>query len=243
MGLLPVTLGSRMPKKMRMPERLWLAGVAVLAFIAFVCMDVVNWFSLPLKLHGSGMNLYAGVQPSIEALYYLIFVVLTIGCDWLFIVATRWLLRKGSQFDSRAKIIGLMLGNVLLACFLVVFPVGLAWGLGGLATIVRSARIVPTILEYVNVSNPHQIFLASLGASNLLDGIVACLFFFLLSALLVHRVFWPSLQRPVYALASRGIVRRRRLFFTAGLALVALGGIPKSTIHIIGKILTGLLGG
>lgn len=236
MGLLPAALRRGTPKKRRVLGRLWLTGVAILTFVAFVSMDVVDWFNLPFKMHGSGTEVYAGVQPSVEAMYYLLFIVLTIGCDWLFIAATRWLLRKGSKFDSTARILALTLGNVLLSCFLVIFPIGLAWGFDAFTQIIWSHSMVQTIVDFVSSSNAHQAFFATLGASNVLDGMVACIFFILLIALLMHRLFWPSLQRPVYALASRGIVRRRRLFFAIGMILVGFGGVTKSAIHVIGRI-------
>src|ERR1700745_1792108 len=189
MGVLPSVLGPGWPKK------LWLLGVVVLTFICFVGMDVVNWFDVPSWFETEG-------DSTAEVFYYLIFVVVTVASDSLFIAATRWLLRISSKFNSRTKILGLMVGNVSLACLLVIVPVSLAWGVRSVGKIVRSHDIVSAVNYYVAADNPNQSFLASVAASNVLDGLVACTFFILLSVLLIHRLVWPTIQRPVYALAS-----------------------------------------
>jgi hypothetical protein len=129
-----------------------------------------------------------------------------------------------------------MLGNVLLACLLVILPVALAWGVSGVARILAGGNMVETTNDYAETSNSHQSFLASLGASNILDGLVACVFFILLFTFLAHRLIWPVVKRPVYAMARCGIVRRRKLFLVLGLALVGFGGMPTATIHFARKI-------
>lgn len=214
------------------PTKLWLVGVLVLAFMCFIGMDIVNWFDLPYRFLGGGFD------PA-EILYYLIFVTVTVASDSLFIAATRWLLRISSRFNSRAKILGLMFGNVSLACLLVIVPLSLAWGLSSIAKIVRSRDIVNAVNHYVYFDDPKQSFLASVAASNIFDGLVACTFFILLLVLLLHRLLWPTIQRPVYVLASRGIVRRRKLFLIIGVAFIGLAGIPKSVLSLIEKVLLG----
>jgi hypothetical protein len=75
-----------------------------------------------------------------------------------------------------------------------------------------------------------------------LDGLVASIFFILLFGLLLHRLLWPIVQRPVYALASLGIVRRKKLSLFVGGALLVAGGIPSSVIHFMSKLLEGFVG-
>jgi hypothetical protein len=226
MGVLPAVAGPRWPRKS------WLVGVAILTLIAFLGMDTVDWFNVPV---------YEGSPSPVEAVYYLGFVIVTIASDSLFIVVTRWLLRTSSRLNSKLTIIGLMLGNVSLAGLLVLLPVLAAWGFKGVSAIIQSHDIVRAVNYYVGFSTARQCFLATLAASNTLDGIVACTFFIVLFVLLVHRLIWPTIQRPVYALASWGIVRRRKLFFVAGLGLIGVGGLPESAVEHLRKFLQGIL--
>jgi hypothetical protein len=238
MGITPAALGPRW-SELRLFRVLWLVGVVILIFVSFLGMDIVNWFNLPIRVRITDTGYDLGWASSLEAVYYLIFIVITIASDSLFIAATRGLLRISSKFNSRTKILGLMLGNVSLACLLVVVPVSIAWGVGSVPKIIRSESILETVNQYVGWSSSSASFLATLAASNMLDGVVACTFFILLFVLLLHRVIWPSVQRPVYALAARGIVSRRKFFLVLGLALVGLGGMPASAVSIIKELLSG----
>jgi hypothetical protein len=211
----------------------WLVGVAFLVFLTFIAMDSVDWFNLPIR-PGGGMD-FIEVENA-EYYYYAAFVVVTIASDTIFIAATRWLLRVSSRLDSLAAILAIMLGNVLLAFLLVVVPVSWAWGVGVVPTAFRSGNIVKTLNDYAYVSNSHQSFLATLAASNLLDGLVASAFFILFFTLLLHRLIWPFIQRPVYALATRDVVRRRRVIRKIGLALVGVGAFGPDAVKFIEKL-------
>jgi hypothetical protein len=238
MGVVPATLGPRW-SELRLLRVFWLVGVVILIFVSFVGMDVVNWFNIPNLVRLTDTGFEIGQPASVETVYYLIFIVITIASDSLFIAATRWLLRISSMLTSRIKILGLMIGNVSLACLLVVVPVSLAWGLKAVPEIIRSNSIFETVNQYVGFSGAHESFLATLAASNMLDGVIACMFFILLFVLLLHRIIWPIVQRPVYALAARGIVSRRKFFLVLGAALVGLGGMPASAVSLIKELLSG----
>jgi hypothetical protein len=241
MGVAPAALEDRWHKRHRLFGTLWLVGVAILAFTCFIGMDIVNWFNVPTRFRQTATGFEFGPPPdSVEALYYLSFIVVTIASDSLFIATTRWLLRISSKLSSMRKVLGLMVGNVALASLLVVVPVLLAWGFRAVIEILRSGSIVDTITRDVGNSGPRESFLASLAASNLLDGLVACIFFILLLVLLLHRLVWPTIQRPIYALATHGIFRHRKLFLVLGVTLIGLGGIPESAVAILKKLLEAL---
>jgi hypothetical protein len=228
MGVAPAALGPRW-YELRLFRALWLVCVVTLIFMAFVGMDAVRWFD----------HNYEQVPSTVEAVYYLIFVVVTIASDFLFIAVTRSLLRISSKLNSRIKILGIMIGNVSLACLLVVVPVSLAWGGTAISKIIRSDSMMETITQYVQFAPPRQTILSTLAASNMLDGLVACTFFILLFVLLLHRIIWPTVQRPVYVLAARGIASRRRLFLFLGLALIGFGGMRASVVSLIKELLSG----
>jgi hypothetical protein len=51
--------------------------------------------------------------------------------------------------------------------------------------------------------------------------IVACsVFFVVMVFVLVHRLLWPTLERPVYALQRYGVIRRKALLSSIGAALL-----------------------
>jgi len=237
MGAAPAALGPRWSES-RLFRALWIVGVVILIFVSFIGMDFVDWFNVPFQMRLTNTRFDIGQADSVEAVYYLIFVVVTIASDSLFIATTRWLLRISSKLNSRIKILGLMIGNVSLACLLVVVPLSLAWGFTAVPKIIRSESIFQTVNDYVGFSRPTESFLATLAASNMLDGVVACAFFILLFVLLLHHIIWPTVQRPVYALAARGIVSRRKFSLVFGVALVGLGGMPASAVSIIKELLS-----
>jgi len=236
MGFAPALLvRSGGIQKFKVMRVLWVVGVVLLLLLTFGGMDAVDWFNIPYHVSGAGTSLEVDVGNA-EYYYYAVFIVITIASDTAFIAATRWLLRVSSRLDSLTEILAIMLGNVLLAFLLVVVPVSWAWGVGVLPTAFRSGNIVKTFNDYAHVSSSHQSFLATLAASNLLDGIVASAFFVLFFALLLHRLIWPVIQRPFYALATRDVVRRRRVIRKIGVALVGVGALGSDAVKFIEKL-------
>jgi hypothetical protein len=237
MGFAPALLkrpgGIQNAKVLRI---VWLVGAAFLVFVTFIVMDVVNWFNLPARPVQMGEGMYLIEAENVEYYYYAALVVIAIASDTIFIATTRWLLRVSSRLDSLTRILALMLGNVLLACVLVIVPLSWAWGVGVVPTVIRSGNIVRTLNYLAGTATSHESFLATLAASNLLDGLVASAFFILFFTLLLHRLIWPIIQRPVYALATRDVVRRRRVIRKIGVALVGVGAFGPDAVKFIEKL-------
>lgn len=209
-ALLPAIFKSRLPKG------LWLASVAALILLTFVGMHESGWFAGPL------IRLGAIVDPA----YEVSFLIFTIVCDWLFVICTRWLLRKGAAFHSAATILGVMLGNLALAAILVCLPFGAALGRPGITSLWQSSERVGIVEYYAMWSAPRDLFLMTLAGSNVFDAAVASAFFALFLVMFLHSLVWPVLQRPAYALASRDLIKRRRLFFLLGASLLSSGVLP-----------------
>ena len=74
--------------------------------------------------------------------------------------------------------------------------------------------------------------------SNVIDGVVAFVFVVLAAVMLAHRLLWPLLDRPLYALQGIGIARRRWLFGAVGLTLLGWGGwrLPDALKEIVKSV-------
>ena len=215
-GTLPFVL------KNRLYQRPWLAAVIFLCFIAFAAMHRVQWFA-------SG---FERIGPIRELIYECLFLVLAIGSDTLFIIVTRWLLRKVSLFHSGIRIFGAVSGNVILAVALAALPLLIALRSSGVTRSDFYSDPVGTIAVEGVFGGTRNIFLMTLAGSNVLDAIVALAFVGLFLIMLFHRVLWPALHRPVYALASRGVIRRRKSLFLLGTVLLGLGVAAGPLFHL-----------
>jgi hypothetical protein len=142
-----------------------------------------------------------------------------------------------------AKILVTIIGNIFLAALLVFLPAFIAWrGFKGRIKLPQKMGIEDLIVAYVRFSTPKEVFLTTLASSNVLDAFVAAMFFMLLLVLLLHRALWPMVQRPVYALAARGVVRRRKFFFISGLLLIGAGTVPTPAAALVKKLLKAFEG-
>jgi hypothetical protein len=68
-------------------------------------------------------------------------------------------------------------------------------------------------------------FSGVLGYLNIIDGIVSFVFVGVALLMLVHRLLWPLLCRPLYSVQALGIARRKKLFVVLGVPLLGYGGI------------------
>ena len=221
-GMLPAALGTRLP------ERRWFVGVVLLCLVALAGMHAVDWFD-------------AHARVGRETLYNAVFLLVTVGSDTLFIAVTRWLLRKATRFHSVAGILGAILANISLAGLLVFLPTFIAWKeFTGRVKLPDKLDISDAIVQYTWSSNSREIFLTTLSGSNVLDAVVACAFFILLLILLLHRLLWPIVKRPVYVLARLGILHRRALFLILGMFLMGAGGVSSSTLALVKRIIEAL---
>jgi hypothetical protein len=114
--------------------------------------------------------------------------------DLLFIAMTRVLLRYATRCDSFTKITSLTIGNVILAAGLTIAPVLINGKIGLL-----------------------------IAASNILDVLVASVFIVISASMLIHRITWPILERPVYAFHRYNIFsQHKKIVFFSGVSLISI---------------------
>ncbi len=70
------------------------------------------------------------------------------------------------------------------------------------------------------IERPPQIdvqgTVALFASSNMIDALAASIFVLVAVSLLAHRLLWPLIQRPLYALQAAGFIGRRKLLFSVG---------------------------
>ena len=207
----------------KLPMVLWSTMVLATIATAFAGMHAMEWFEEP----------WVHVSPFTEVAYDTVFLSLTIISDSIFIVVTRWIVRKFAVYQSGFAILGAATGNLILAILLVVLPFSAAWGRNGMVSLFKEPNLFDAIESYAAYGGTRNIFLMTLAGSNLLDAVVASVFFGFYLLLLFHRILWPAIQRPVYALANRGIVGRRKFYLVLGFSLLGLGTSRVPLAHLL----------
>ena len=188
--------------------RLWYASVILLVWIPVI-----------------GMALLGVTQRLAATLSFAL--VASFGCDVMFIALTRWALRKASAMERFYQIVVIILVNCLLSLLLLVGPL--------LIMFPQPATLDP----FGQTPVPAYYLVAGLVAAlNEIDVLVALIFIFLALLMLLHRLFWPIINRPLYSLQAIGIARRRKVFYTVGVALFFGGVTPP---HLVMKILDHLI--
>lgn len=66
------------------------------------------------------------------------------------------------------------------------------------------------------------------GASNVFAAVIAFVLAIMFASLVLHRVFWPIIQRPLYALWRFKLLQNRKMLFYAGVALLTVP-LPRIT--------------
>jgi len=204
-------------------KRLWLAVWTCLLSIFGFLWSVGLIYSFLMLIN------YGFASPPRLAFFYAEFTAMSIGVgagilfDIGYIALTRWALRWQVQSTSFVKITVVVLVNCLLAFTLVIVPVWL------------SEKILYVLANYHIVGILYSGILFA-AASNIITSLGTLLSIVLAILMLVHRICWPLLERPIFALQGLGIARRKKVFAASGIALigVSLGHTPE-VLKVIDK--------
>ena len=135
---------------------------------------------------------------------------ISFGSDVLYIALTRWILRKASETTQLLKIIGIISVDCVLGFALAFAPLSL-----GLLTLISTVKLNwPQSIGVVGV------FVMLSIALNLVDVFACSVFVILMLLMLLHRLIWPIIERPLYACARYGVIRNKKLLWTPGGALI-----------------------
>jgi hypothetical protein len=159
-----------------------------------------------------------------------------VASDFLFVVLTRRVLQWVGHAESFIRTLASIGLNCVLGVAFCLGPAALGYGtafaISGRTTVIPGREAYQE-LSFAPFSVP--IFAQSLQAagyvgslSNVITSLSATVFLLVAMVALAHRLLWPIVERPLYALQQMGIIRRRKLLVTAGILLVgsALGVTP-----------------
>jgi hypothetical protein len=138
---------------------------------------------------------------------------LGIVCDLVYIVVLRWVTRRLRWSKHFLAMVLLTVLSTAIGLLLAVGPLVFPVSQGGLGHL---------LMESASTSAPRTVFILFLACSNLLVFLASVWLLFTAALMLFHRLFWPTLSRPLYALARVGVFRHRKTIFIAGLGLLLL---------------------
>jgi hypothetical protein len=163
-------------------------------------------------------------------------ILIAVASDFFFIALTRVMLARAAQSNSFIKIVALALGNASLAAVLFIVPSAI----GLFAPIYRPLGVVSGGPPLRLIQEVELVFLF-VAASNLLDALVSLSWFLIAIMMLLHRLLWPLIERPVYALfRHRVFSEQKKLVFFSGVALLGLA-IP-SVGHALENVVKAVHG-
>jgi len=169
-----------------------------------------------LPLYQVGGSVLAAYVPVVLG----IVLGVSLASDLICIGLTRWSLQLASQADQFLMIVVIMIINVLLVFVVVIAPVRIGVAIARFSFVLGAPIMFSILLNVINV--------------------VMCLSVFLVaSLLLLHRVLWPVVERPLYLLQRYGVIKNKRLLWKLGLALVTLP--TDISISFWKSLVTGLL--
>lgn len=202
-----------------MPWKPWLPRL-----IRFYWWSVIAWYSLQTAqfLHYLLFNLQNAQMTGAQLISIAaICLSASLLSDISFIAFTRWTLRRISKTN---RIAGILLGIILQIIFLaslLVWPIYAGIKLTSFSAVWGSAIFLSFMLNSIDV-------FATVAAL-----IVAVL-------MLMHRMAWPLIQRPIYALQRMSFISRKGWLWRAGVALLtfAVMGFPGWMETLVGRLVT-----
>jgi len=220
------------------PQTKILPQDAILFFLFFASFALIPALTESKLMHGIWWGLIIAVLIQITG--FLRFVISTKGlgatvrgslylilpfafsflCDLAYIALTRWILRRISQIDRPYEIIIQVIANLLILVLLTVVPIFLGMEIAKYSVYAGGALSLSFLL------NSIDFFAASAGL------VVAVV-------LLIHRLFWPVIQRPVYAIQRFVPLKQKKWLWGVGIFFLVMPkpktldmSLLKSIMHI-----------
>lgn len=159
-------------------------------------------FLLFLRVHYSPQRAALGIE------VFLILFATSLIFDVLYIYVTRKMLRHISEADLVHHIISVIADNVLVLGTVLALP----WVIGF------------ALFRYAQHFSEAVIGSFFLNSIDVLAGSAALIIALLL---LLHRLLWPAIERPLYAMQRFNVIKNKKVLISCGATLLAL---PTETI-------------
>jgi hypothetical protein len=229
-GILFLSMGSA-PLLIHKREwmRCWYAALACLGTVMFITF----WVIAQIMTRNGG--LVASYNPDI-VLLVMLGIILTaaaggIAFDTFFIVATRWLMRPNANPESFFNIVLNVPISLLLSLSALLGPLISVFVWHSYITPVHGAVVIIAVL---------------VSGSNLITTLAAGVFVVLAFALLLHRLIYPFLQRPLSKLARIGVLRHKKIALCLGIYFTGYGlrafGVKLSVSDTARSLIEALVG-
>lgn len=221
--LLILTLLPAISESPSMPLKPWLPRIMRFLwwiFIIRIILTVADFLVFTAHSSAAGASLAANAAILLPLLFGL-----SATCDVSFILFTRWTFRRISTSNT---VRGILLWILLLLLFLVLVLV--ATPLAGVG-VMKYSMLAGGILLF-------SIFVNSIDIVLVLATLIVA------GLLLAHRVVWPLIERPLYAiqrieLVDRGEWKKRKSWlwaFGVFLIVIAIPGLPSWIKALLEKI-------
>jgi hypothetical protein len=128
--------------------------------------------------------------------------------DFLYIAATRWMLSLVTRTEGTFKNILILTANTLLGVLLFAYPI-----------------LLGVFLIWQLNFQAMGIGLAGASTLNFIDLITCSVFFILAIIMIVHRLFWPIIERPLYSIQRYAIEKKAWLWGVGGALLLHPPGL------------------
>lgn len=208
-------------------------GKQWLGFVFILALPPLMWFlgSEEFDPHQSPITFIA-----LLILFSSGILVLSFACHILLIGAGRWVVRRAAAMNNFWKISCVIFLNLSIVVGLCIYP--LMWGSDRFVQEVNAEVAMYSLAVGFHDPPPHwlpHISFAQCVVAASFDGLLASVFVVLAILMVVHRIIWPILARPVYALADLGVIQQRKLLGCVGLALLGfgIGKLPEFVKQVI----------
>ena len=203
------------------PALMHIIGVsAIIAVILSTCFERLYWLPHIVFATFIGMYLVFPVffkpYPDFLSFPFMVLIIVAFGvaCDVMAVAFVRILLRLQADWMSLFRTLFAAILQLLMSICLLIIPIAIGIQLlNGM----KGMSIWWSILGWAIALSP---------STNLLSAITTLAFFGAASILIMHRLIWPFITRPLYRLARVGVFRTsaaRSTLFSLGLTLIIIG--------------------
>ena len=206
-------------------RRLWPAVVFTLMTVGTLAYQWVWWTYAPRAPMSSVLNMFTfGTFPVRIIGPVTVVLMASVGCNMLIIALARWLVRQAESHMSLWRILELLVvstGVPLAFVWLPVWGPSIAFG---------DIRVIPN--EWTLIDAVYTGY-ASVPATS-----VFVVFLALALSMLLHRLFWGAVRRPLYAIGAKfHLFRQTRLMGLSGLTVLGLrhGAIAEPLFRMASK--------